>query len=460
VLDSHPVRTHPVRVRDELQQLLRATYTIERELAPGGMGRVFLATDERLGRKVVIKVLPKELAASVGAERFRQETLVAARLRHPNLVPVLDAGEADGILYYTMPFIEGESLRTRLERDGRIPANDAIRLAIDVTEALAYAHAQGVIHRDIKPENILIDSGRAVVTDFGIARAVESLGGKTLTATGMGVGTPGYMSPEQLVGESTIDGRSDVYALGVVLGEMITGRRPQPLLGSTLPEELPDDLAGVLRRALEPNRETRFATATEFQRALAGLSMAGTRTITRTRVARRPLWLALAAVFVLAAAGGLALWFQPPLITRDVVLRRTPVSAVLKDAALMIPVKTRIEPEPFGNILVIKSRGRVSDVDFVETLVHQLDSTKALGGAKPRRVTVNFQGIPLVHAMSVLSDFGDHSFVFPGADSLMMVNASYLDQRWDVILFDLARRYDLRVDVDDLGIIAIRTRPR
>jgi len=194
-------------------------YVIERELGAGGMATVYLARDVKHHRQVAVKVLNPELAAAVGPERFLREIEIAARLHHPHILPLYDSGEAGGFLYYVMPLAEGESLRDRLEREKQLPIDDALRIAREVADALSYAHSHDVVHRDIKPENML-ESGHAVVADFGIARAITASGGGTLTGTGMAVGTPAYMSPEQASGEKHLDGRTDLYALGRVLYEM------------------------------------------------------------------------------------------------------------------------------------------------------------------------------------------------------------------------------------------------
>jgi serine/threonine protein kinase len=201
-------------------------YTIERQLAGGGMSHVFLARDAKLGRGIVLKVLPPELAAEVSTERFRREIHLAAQLRHPHIVPLLETGEAAGSLYYTMPFIEGESLRDLLKHDITVPISVALRFAAEIAEALEYAHGLGVIHRDIKPENILVDAGHAVVTDFGIARALSHAVDSTITHPGTVIGTPAYMSPEQASPQGVIDARTDIYSLGCVLHEMLYGSPP------------------------------------------------------------------------------------------------------------------------------------------------------------------------------------------------------------------------------------------
>jgi eukaryotic-like serine/threonine-protein kinase len=212
-------------LRDALQTALGNGYVIERQLG-GRDSRVFAATETALGRRVVVKVLPRALAAGVSAERFRQEVQLAARLTHPHIVPALTAGGDTGMLYYTMPFVEGESLRARLARERQLPIEDAITIAREVADALAYAHGQSVIHRDITPDNILLASGHALVTNFGVARAVTRAGESGLTGPGVVLGTPAYMSPEQASGSPDIDARSDIYSLASVLFEMLAGEPP------------------------------------------------------------------------------------------------------------------------------------------------------------------------------------------------------------------------------------------
>ncbi len=211
----------------QLTEALGAAYRIERELGGGGMSRVFLAEEVALGRQVVIKVLPPEMAAGVNQDRFRREIQLAARLQHPHIVPLLSAGSAGDVLYYVMPFVEGESLRVKLAREGELPVAEAVRILRDVLDALAYANEKGVVHRDIKPDNVMLSSGHALVTDFGVAKAVtESTGGMTLTSLGMALGTPAYMAPEQASGSPNVDHRADLYALGALAYEMLTGQPP------------------------------------------------------------------------------------------------------------------------------------------------------------------------------------------------------------------------------------------
>ena len=294
-------------LREHLQSTLGAVYSIERELGGGGMSRVFVATERALGRRVVVKVLPPELTEGLSTERFRREVLLAAQLQHPSIVPVLAAGAADGLPYYTMPFVEGQSLRQRLERSP-IPVGEALEVLRDVASALDYAHAHSVVHRDIKPDNILASGGRAMVADFGIARALrratQGANLETLTQTGFTVGTPAYMSPEQVLGDRELDARSDVYSLACVAYEMLAGtppfahlsglvtaRRftePPPSL-STSRRELSGDVDVVVRRALALDPAERFATAGEFARALEAAlpshsALGGRRSLSRRRV--------------------------------------------------------------------------------------------------------------------------------------------------------------------------------
>src|SRR5215211_3434140 len=208
-----------------LTKALADRYRVERELGAGGMATVYLAEDLKHGRKVAVKVLRPELAAALGHERFLREITTTANLRHPNILPLYDSGNHDGFLFYVMPYVEGESLRARMDRERQLPIDEAVRIADEIGDALSYAHSRGVIHRDIKPENILLEDGRAVVADFGIAQAINASGSDKLTMTGMAIGTPQYMSPEQSGGE-TVDGRSDLYAVGCLLYEMLAGTPP------------------------------------------------------------------------------------------------------------------------------------------------------------------------------------------------------------------------------------------
>ncbi len=270
---------------DRLNSALTDRYLIERELGEGGMATVYLAEDLRHHRKVAVKVLKPELAAVVGGERFVAEIETTARLQHPNILPLFDSGEADGFLFYVMPLVEGESLRDRLKREKQLPVADAVRIATEVAEALHSAHQAGVVHRDIKPENIMLSQGRPLVADFGIALAVSTAGGHRLTDTGLSLGTPHYMSPEQATGDQVIGPPSDIYSLGCVLYEMLVGDPPysgstaQAILGKVItsdPESVtsqrravPRHVDAVVARALEKLPADRFTSALDFAVALA-----------------------------------------------------------------------------------------------------------------------------------------------------------------------------------------------
>ncbi|HUF26585.1 MAG TPA: serine/threonine-protein kinase, partial [Gemmatimonadaceae bacterium] len=269
---------------EDLRTQLGATYRIDRELGGGGMSRVFLAEEIALGRRVVLKVLPPELASVLSAARFEREIRVAARLQHPHIVPLLAAGQAGEALFYTMPLVEGESLRARLDQQQELPVAEAARLLREVADALAYAHHEGVVHRDIKPDNILISHRHAMVTDFGVARAVsEAVSGATLTHTGVAIGTAAYMAPEQAAGDK-IDHRADLYALGVVAYEMLAGQPPfrgstfQALVAAQLTQtpaplaaarpSVPAELAATVHRCLEKRPADRYQDAPELVAAL------------------------------------------------------------------------------------------------------------------------------------------------------------------------------------------------
>ncbi|MEE9474010.1 MAG: serine/threonine-protein kinase, partial [Acidimicrobiia bacterium] len=250
---------------DRLKAALADRYTIKQEIGSGGMATVYLAEDLKHRRQVAIKVLKPDLAAALGSERFLREVEVTANLTHPHILPLYDSGEADGFLYYIMPYIEGETLRERMNREGQLPLDDALQITREVAAALSYAHSHDVIHRDIKPENVLLSAGEAVVADFGIARAITAAGGEHLTETGISIGTPAYMSPEQASGEHKLDGRSDIYSLGCVLYEMLAGEPPytgptaQAIVAKKLSEAVPR--VSVIREAVPDTVEASVAKA-------------------------------------------------------------------------------------------------------------------------------------------------------------------------------------------------------
>ena len=275
---------------DRLRDVLTGSYSIDRELGRGGMATVYLAQDLKHDRVVALKVLHPDLAASLGPDRFLREIHLAARLNHPHILPLFDSGEADGILFYVMPYVEGESLREKLDREQQLPIDEAIHHGRAIASALDYAHRQGIVHRDIKPENVMLYEDEAMVMDFGIAKAVSAVGTETLTQTGMMVGTPAYVSPEQAAGETNLDGRSDQYSLACMVYEMITGERPftgatpQAIMAKRFKETprplravrsgVPENVEKAVMRAMATEATARYTTSAMFAQALAAGSMA------------------------------------------------------------------------------------------------------------------------------------------------------------------------------------------
>ncbi len=359
---------------DPFQRLaaaLAGRYRLARELGAGGMATVYLAEDLKHHRQVALKVLRPELAAALGAERFLREIEIAAGLHHPHILPLYDSGEADGFLYYVMPYVEGESLRDRLTREKQLPLDNALQIAREVADALSYAHSHAVVHRDIKPENILLESGHAVVADFGIARAISAAGGETLTGTGVAIGTPAYMSPEQAAGDHNLDGRSDLYSLGCVLYEMLGGQPPftgptiesvvhqhlavEPRAITQLRPAVPAEVAAALARALAKMPADRFNPVGQFAEALAhpGIRPASSPVTAPAAPARRPSPRGLA----IAALGGLVVFSAALLFVRGRATHRGVASPV-----------PRIVVLPFGNL------GNPADEYFADGVTEEITS--------------------------------------------------------------------------------------
>jgi serine/threonine-protein kinase len=325
-----------------LNEALEGRYRIERQLGEGGMATVYLADDLRHGRKVALKVLKPELAAVIGAERFLAEIKTTANLQHPHILPLFDSGEADTFLFYVMPYVEGETLREKIDRERQLPVAEAVRIATKVAGALQAAHERGVIHRDIKPANILLSNGEPLVSDFGIALAVTAGGAGRLTETGLSLGTPHYMSPEQATGDLSVGAATDTYALGCVLYEMLvgeppyTGSTPQAVLGKIVTGDadpvtkhrrtVPPNVDGAIRSALEKVPADRFGSASDFARALAdpgfrhgavagGVGATSAGPWKRLAIAAT----SFAAVFALVAAWSLVSREPPPPVSRYVL---------------------------------------------------------------------------------------------------------------------------------------------
>jgi len=330
---------------ERVRAVFQGSYSVERELGRGGMATVYLATDLKHDRQVALKVLRPELTSALGGDRFPREIQIIAQLTHPHILPLHDSGEADGLLYYVMPYVEGRSLRDRLREESPLSTHDATRILREVADALAFAHGRGVIHRDIKPENVMLSGRHALVTDFGVAKAVTEAGGEQLTTVGVALGTPSYMSPEQAMGEPDVDARSDIYALGILGYEMLTGAppfvkdTPRALLSAHVIEppgeitearpDIPGELGALVMRCLEKDPDGRWQTAEEVVRRLellstpsGGMTPTHTRPLTATEAAnsrpnggtsRTPMILGgvgvalvavLAAVFLLGGADG------------------------------------------------------------------------------------------------------------------------------------------------------------
>ncbi len=304
---TEPIEGNDRPLAQRLNEALGEAYTIEGEIGRGGMGVVYRARDERLHRRVAIKVLPPELAFQKDIrERFTREAQTAARLSHPHIVPIHDVGEGTGLVYFVMGYVEGESLAARIKRRGKLPPEEARRIMKETADALSAAHSLSIIHRDIKPDNILLEGtrGRVMVTDFGIAKALSGSTGATLTGVGVAIGTPQFMSPEQAAGEREIDGRSDIYSLGVVTYQMLTGElpfnaptvagilmkqitEPAPILHLSRPE-VPEDLSLAVARCLEKDPENRWPTADALRRALESRTVTGYRPTSAGAPAARP----------------------------------------------------------------------------------------------------------------------------------------------------------------------------
>ena len=394
-----------------LQSALSDRYRIEREVGAGGMATVYLAEDVRHDRRVALKVLRPELAAVIGAERFLAEIKLTANLQHPHILPLFDSGEADGYLFYVMPFVKGETLRDRMSHERQLPVPEAVRITVEVASALDYAHRQDVVHRDIKPENILLHDGSAMVADFGIALAASKASGARMTETGMSLGTPHYMSPEQAMGEREITARSDVYALGAVLYEMLTGEPPftgataQAVVARVLTESprplmtqrhtIPRHVEAAVLTALEKLPADRFVTAAEFADALKDKSYASTVSLpaaegsaapSRAAGRRRPgvLVLALGSALAVATAAALWGWLQPP--------PASPVTqfsvSLRQNQTLQPPLPTggaRIALSPDGRALVYSGPADGGNRLWLRRL-DQLDATPIAGtegGASP-----------------------------------------------------------------------------
>jgi serine/threonine-protein kinase len=410
---------------DRLKTLLRERYAIERELGSGGMATVYLAEDLRHHRKVAVKVLRPEIAASLGSERFFREIEVAARLQHPHILPLLDSGEGDGLYWFVMPYVAGESLRDRLAREGELPVHDAVKILAEVVDALAAAHAEGVVHRDIKPDNVMLSGRHALVTDFGVAKAVsEATGRQTLTTAGVALGTPSYMAPEQATADPQLDHRVDIYAAGVLGYEMLTGSPPfvgrsaqeilaaqvtqAPLAISARRQAVPPALEAVLMKCLEKRPADRWQHAEELLAQLEVLATPSTgMTPTQTRPVpaavsplQFPRWAAWMAGGALVAAGAFAL-----------TLRQSPPALLVLGQRAVVAAEPAFESWPS-----LSPDGQVIAYDRVDAASREIVVQQVDGGAP----TVVTAAVPGGKGLSAISPDGSR-MLFAGPEGLYLM---------------------------------------
>ena len=383
---------------ERLTAALSGRYRIERELGQGGMATVYLGRDLKHDRKVAIKVLHPELSAVIGGERFLAEIKVTANLQHPHILPLFDSGSADGLLFYVMPYVQGESLRTKMSREKQLGVEEAVRLASQVASALDYAHRQGVVHRDIKPENVLLHDGVALVADFGIALAATNAGATRMTATGLSLGTPAYMSPEQAMGDREVDARSDVYSLATTLYEMLVGDPPhsgstaQAIVAKVLTEKpvpvtvhrdtVPTNVAAAIQKALQKLPADRFHSAADFAKALTtpgwrsgeSLSTVAMSSLGGVRRGRNP-WplIALGSALVAGAAGFMLRTPEPPPAHRYEVLTQGEYGALAlsPDGSTLIGIGPGPDPGG-GNRLWVLRRGELDPARIDGLVGHQV----------------------------------------------------------------------------------------
>lgn len=422
---------------ERLKAALARAYEIERQVGAGGMSLVYLARDLKHGRAVAIKVLRQEISASLGRDRFLREIQIAAKLQHPHIVPLYDSGEADEFLYYVMPYVEGQTLRERLLRERQLGIDDALSITRDVAEALQHAHDLGLVHRDVKPENIMFSGGHAVVTDFGIARALSAAGGAQLTSSGIAIGTPGYMSPEQATAADTIDGRTDIYSLACVLYEMLsgqppfTGLTPQAVIARQISETPPSlrivrptislELEHVLAKALAKVPADRYATAMEFAVALPRASAAA-RPVGPGSLREHGWRAAALSVVALVAALGIIVALS---------VNRPPIATTTEEAVLD---PHRVAVLYFADRSAGGQLGYLAAA-FTEDLIDVLSRVRALSVVPPSGVRA-FSGtrdptsrIALDLRAGMLVD-GSVS----GTDSTLRVTARLIDAAKDIVL--------------------------
>jgi tRNA A-37 threonylcarbamoyl transferase component Bud32 len=445
---------------EQLRTRIADRYEIRDIIARGGMATVYVAYDSRQDRAVAIKVLDPELSVALGPERFLREIRIVSHLQHPHIVPVFDSGDADGLLYYVMPFVEGESLRDRLVRDGPLPLNDVVELVTELAGALDYAHGRGVIHRDVKPGNVLLSSGQALLADFGVARAMRDAGSITGTEVGVAIGTPNYMSPEQAAGHGHIDARTDVYALGCVVYEMLvgeppfTGVDPQMIVARLLSEDppslrvvrpgVPAAVERTVCRALEKSPADRYQTAGDFAAALIDASRGAGRTIARP-TAR----LAILGAIVLVAVVGvvLRLWPTNEQVVGELRVAVQPfgMTADRDGGATSRTVESYLSLFPSVAVMDATSLGQRSATSSVPSAT-TLREARELGAEHVVTVVVGDSGVPRATTLSMY-DARDRSRIYHGLSNAGEGPGAALARLTLGALAAVAERYDL-----DLGV--------
>ena len=449
-------------IQATLSAALADRYAIKKELGRGGMGTVYLADDLKHNRQVAIKVLQPDLSSVLGPERFHREIEIAAGLSHPGILALHDSGDADGLLYYVMPYLEGDSLKDRLAKEKQLSLEDSVAIITDVAEALAFAHARGVIHRDIKPDNIMFQSGRAVLCDFGIARALDQAGGERLTQTGIAVGTPDYMSPEQAAGDQHLDGRSDIYSLGCVLYQMLagtppyTGVTPQAILARksieavpslrVVRDSVPEAVEAVVNKSLAKVPADRYGKADQMAAALAG-AVSGEVTASAVARRKRP-WIPVAAVVVAVVAA--VYWIggsssSTPRLASIAVLPFDNTSGDPEQDYFVEGMQTALigELAQIGNIRVISRRSTMRYRDSDKTIT-EIASELGVDGVVEASVlrqgdSVHLQ-VQLIEALPAERQLWDQLFDSDTEDVLQMHSS---------VARAIAENLDIELTVDD-----------
>ena len=462
---------------DCLKVALAGRYTLERELGQGGMAVVYLAEDPRHHRRVALKVLLPELAATVGPDRFLREIKIAAGLNHPHILPLHDSGKADGFLYYVMPYVEGESLRDRLDRDERLAVDEALHFARDVAEGLDYAHSRGVVHRDIKPGDILLSEGHALIADFGVARALSDSTSERMTSTGVTVGSIAYMSPEQAAGERDVDGRSDLYSLGCVVYEMLSGappftgetaravllshlsKAPEPL--SSRGVDVPPVVEEALRGLMEKGPDDRWPRAKAFVDSLAGVVVGGApsagQTWSRPERAsgrwRQAAWLGAAAAVLVLLSIPVRSWIAmadagPPMDPTKIAVLYFDDLSLDQDLAYLADGLTEALIHALGEIEPLRVISRNGVKPYRDLLIPIDSLARILGVGSLVEGSVERSGDQLVATVQLVDGTTQTQFfserIVGGGDDLLALRDDIVEEATRLLGQQLGRELQLR----------------